>query len=85
MIAQRLLDRIATAPFDIDPNGEHHFLATVTVSIGAAVLVATNGARRLEGPDRLVCAADRALYHAKVKGRYRVEVARSEELSLAAH
>jgi len=65
-MAERIRAAFVEAPIAIGP---HH--ATVTVSVGVAM--PNESSWRL---DQLFTAADRALYHAKAKGRNCVEVAR---------
>ena len=75
VVCQRLCDRIASHPFEVnaDEEGIAPLALEVTVSIGVG-----EWGDAADGPEGLLTRADRALYEAKAKGRNQVCFATSE-------
>lgn len=65
VIAERMRQRVAEKDY---PFGKSQPLGTVTVSIGISTF-----ARHIDTGDKVIAAADRALYAAKAQGKNRVE------------
>lgn len=65
VIADRMRQRVATTTY---PNGEAQKLGAVTVSIGISTF-----SKHVDTPERVIAAADRALYYAKSQGKNRIE------------
>jgi diguanylate cyclase (GGDEF)-like protein len=65
VIAERMRQRVAET---IYPHGHSQSLGRVTISIG----ISTFG-KGVDTPERIIAAADRALYNAKSKGKNRIE------------
>ena len=72
--ATRLGERLRAAIDDASPMNVGRSVVKVTISVGVAVLWPRAG-DMLRTPERLLAAADDALYRAKRNGRNRVEVA----------
>jgi diguanylate cyclase (GGDEF)-like protein len=68
VIAERIRQRVAST---IYPHGKSQPLGSVSISVG----VSTYG-RHIDTPDRIIAAADRALYAAKSQGKNRIEIYR---------
>jgi diguanylate cyclase (GGDEF)-like protein len=68
VIAERIRQRVAST---IYPHGKSQPLGSVSISVG----VSTYG-RHIDTPDRIIAAADRALYAAKSLGKNRIEIYR---------
>jgi diguanylate cyclase (GGDEF)-like protein len=66
-VAERMRETIAQQPFALSTHN-----LPVTISLG---VVSISGSQDTHDPDELIRAADRALYHAKERGRNRVEIA----------
>jgi len=64
-IAERIRQRVRTWDF---PHGESQPLGRLTVSIGVSTF-----SESVDTAEKIMAAADRALYHAKHKGKDRVE------------
>lgn len=64
-IAERMRQRVAET---IYPHGKSQPLGRVTISIGISTSY-----KQLDTPERIIAAADRALYNAKRKGKNRIE------------
>jgi diguanylate cyclase (GGDEF)-like protein len=68
-VAQRVLRAVSSQPIKVGSHGSE----TVTLSIGVAAAAPSPQARDLKGmAERLIAAADAALYRAKSEGRNRV-------------
>jgi diguanylate cyclase (GGDEF)-like protein len=65
VIADRMRLKVASANY---PHGEAQDLGVVTVSIGVSTF-----AKHIDTAERVIAAADRALYHAKNLGKNRIE------------
>jgi diguanylate cyclase (GGDEF)-like protein len=65
-IAERMLQRVATTHY---PHGKTQPFGSVTVSIGVSTF-----ARHIDTSDRVIAAADRALYSAKNKGKNQIDI-----------
>ncbi|MGI8898109.1 MAG: diguanylate cyclase [Pyrinomonadaceae bacterium] len=65
-IAERMRQRVAETVY---PHGKSQPLGGVTISIGISSFH-----KHVDTPDRIIAAADRALYNAKSKGKNRIEV-----------
>lgn len=65
VIAERMRQRVAEA---IYPHGKAQPRGAVTISIGISTSF-----KQLDTPERIIAAADRALYNAKRKGKNRIE------------
>jgi diguanylate cyclase (GGDEF)-like protein len=65
VIADRMRQRVASTSY---PNGKAQALGAVTVSIGVS-----NFSKHIDTPERVIAAADRALYYAKSQGKNRIE------------
>jgi diguanylate cyclase (GGDEF)-like protein len=65
VIAERMRQRVAETEY---PHGKTQPKGVVTISIGIATLH-----KNVDTPDRIIAAADRALYSAKRKGKNRIE------------
>jgi diguanylate cyclase (GGDEF)-like protein len=65
VIAERMRQRVAETEY---PHGKTQPEGVVTISIGIATLH-----KNVDTPDRIIAAADRALYSAKRKGKNRIE------------
>jgi diguanylate cyclase (GGDEF)-like protein len=64
-IAERMRQRVAETVY---PHGKSQPLGGVTISIGISTFY-----KHVDTPDRIIAAADRALYDAKSKGKNRIE------------
>lgn len=64
-IAERMRQRVAEADY---PFGKSQPMGTVSISIGISTL-----AKNIDTAERVIAAADRALYHAKAQGKNRIE------------
>lgn len=64
-IAERMRQRVAETVY---PHGKSQPLGSVTISIGISTSY-----KQLDTPERIIAAADRALYNAKRKGKNRIE------------
>lgn len=67
-IAERIRQRVATTTY---PHGKSQPLGMVTISIGISTY-----AKHIDTAERIIAAADRALYSAKSLGKNRIEVYR---------
>ena len=67
-IAERVRHRVSSTTY---PHGKSQPLGMVTISIGIATF-----AKHIDTPERVIAAADRALYVAKSEGKNRIEVYR---------
>jgi diguanylate cyclase (GGDEF)-like protein len=65
VIAERTRERVATTDY---PHGKSQPLGHVTISIGVSTVTGT-----INSAERVIAAADRALYDAKSQGKNRVE------------
>jgi diguanylate cyclase (GGDEF)-like protein len=65
VIAERMRERVATTDY---PQGNRQPLGHVTISIGVSTATAN-----INTAERLIAAADRALYNAKSQGKNRIE------------
>jgi diguanylate cyclase (GGDEF)-like protein len=65
VIAERMRQRVAETDY---PHGQSQPVGGVTISIGISTF-----SNHLDTPDRIIAAADRALYNAKRKGKNRIE------------
>ena len=65
MIAERMRQRVAETVY---PHGHSQPLGRVTISIGISTFN-----KLVDTPERIIAAADRALYNAKSKGKNRIE------------
>lgn len=65
VIAERMRQRVAEKDY---PYGKSQPLGTVTVSIGISTF-----AKHIDTADKVIAAADRALYNAKAQGKNRIE------------
>jgi diguanylate cyclase (GGDEF)-like protein len=65
VIAERMRERVATKEY---PFGKSQPLGAVTVSIGISTF-----AKHIDTAEKVIAAADRALYNAKTKGKNRIE------------
>jgi diguanylate cyclase (GGDEF)-like protein len=65
VIAERMRQRVAETVY---PHGHSQPLGRVTISIGISAF-----SKAVDTPERIIAAADRALYNAKSKGKNRVE------------
>jgi len=65
VIAERMRQRVAETVY---PHGKSQPLGGVTISIGISIFY-----KHVDTPDRIIAAADRALYNAKSKGKNRIE------------
>jgi diguanylate cyclase (GGDEF)-like protein len=68
VIAERVRQRVSTTAY---PHGKNQPQGTVTISIGISTY-----ARHIDTPERVIAAADRALYSAKSEGKNRIELYR---------
>jgi diguanylate cyclase (GGDEF)-like protein len=68
VIAERIRQRVQTTTF---PHGKTQPLGAVTISIGVSTL-----GKHIDTAERVIAAADRALYSAKNQGKNRVELYR---------
>jgi diguanylate cyclase (GGDEF)-like protein len=68
VIAERMRQRVAETVY---PHGHSQPLGRVTISIGISTFQ-----KLVDTPERIIAAADRALYNAKSKGKNRVESTR---------
>lgn len=66
VIAERIRQRVAHTTY---PHGKSQPLGSVTISIGISTF-----AKHIDTPERVIGAADRALYSAKSLGKNRVEI-----------
>jgi diguanylate cyclase (GGDEF)-like protein len=66
VIAERIRQRVATASY---PHGKSQPLGAVTISVG----IATFG-KHIDTAEKVIAAADRALYSAKNMGKNRIEI-----------
>ncbi|MBA3514517.1 MAG: diguanylate cyclase [Pyrinomonadaceae bacterium] len=66
VIAERMRQRVAETVF---PHGKSQPVGMVTISIGISTIF-----KNVDTPDRVIAAADRALYNAKRKGKNRIEL-----------
>ena len=64
-LAERMRQRVAEKDY---PYGKSQPLGTVTVSIGVSTF-----AKHIDTADKVIAAADRALYNAKAQGKNRIE------------
>jgi len=65
VIAERMRQRVAETDY---PFGKSQPMGTVSISIGISTLV-----KNIDTAERVIAAADRALYHAKAEGKNRIE------------
>ncbi|MBC8029436.1 MAG: diguanylate cyclase [Pyrinomonadaceae bacterium] len=65
VIAERMRQRVAETDY---PFGKAQPMGNVSISIGISTL-----ARNIDTAERVIAAADRALYHAKAEGKNRIE------------
>jgi diguanylate cyclase (GGDEF)-like protein len=65
VIAERMRQRVAETDY---PFGKSQPMGTVSISIGISTL-----AKNIDTAERVIAAADRALYHAKAEGKNRIE------------
>ena len=65
-IAERMIQRVAETDY---PHGKSQPAGGVTISIGISTF-----SKHVDSPDRIIAAADRALYNAKRKGKNRIEL-----------
>jgi hypothetical protein len=65
VIAERMRQRVAEKVY---PHGKSQPLGTVSVSIGISTF-----AKNVDTAEKVIAAADRALYNAKLKGKNRIE------------
>lgn len=65
-IAERVRQRVASTTY---PHGKSQPLGMVTISIGISTY-----AKHIDTPERVIAAADRALYSAKSEGKNRIEI-----------
>lgn len=65
VIAERMRQRVAETDY---PFGKAQPMGTVSISIGISTL-----AKNIDTAERVIAAADRALYHAKAEGKNRIE------------
>jgi diguanylate cyclase (GGDEF)-like protein len=65
-IAERVRQRVESTTY---PHGKTQPLGTVTISIGISTF-----AKHVDTPERVIAAADRALYSAKSLGKNRIEI-----------
>ncbi|HZI87732.1 MAG TPA: sensor domain-containing diguanylate cyclase, partial [Pyrinomonadaceae bacterium] len=65
-IAERMKQRVAETDY---PHGKSQPTGGVTISIGISTFN-----KHVDSPDRIIAAADRALYNAKRKGKNRIEL-----------
>jgi diguanylate cyclase (GGDEF)-like protein len=65
VIAERMRERVATKEY---PFGKSQPLGSVTVSIGISTF-----AKHIDTAEKVIAAADRALYNAKARGKNRIE------------
>jgi two-component system cell cycle response regulator len=69
-LAERIREAVCSTPVEVTPGAQ----VTLTVSIGVADITIARGEADLAGAaERLLAAADTALYRAKQKGKNRVE------------
>ncbi|MBA3514362.1 MAG: GGDEF domain-containing protein, partial [Pyrinomonadaceae bacterium] len=66
VIAERMRQRVAETVY---PHGKSQPIGGVTLSIGISTFH-----KNVDTPDRMIAAADRALYNAKRKGKNRIEL-----------
>ncbi len=66
VIAERMRQRVAETVY---PHGKSQPVGGVTISIGISTFQ-----KHVDTPDRIIAAADRALYNAKRKGKNRIEL-----------
>ena len=66
VIAERMRQRVAETVY---PHGQSQSLGGVTISIGISSFH-----KNVDTPERIIAAADRALYEAKSKGKNRIEL-----------
>jgi diguanylate cyclase (GGDEF)-like protein len=67
-IAERVRQRVSTTTY---PHGKTQPLGMVTISVGISTF-----AKHIDAPERVIAAADRALYAAKSEGKNRIEIYR---------
>jgi len=65
VIAERMRQRVAETDY---PFGKSQPMGTVSISIGISTF-----AKNIDTAERVIAAADRALYHAKAEGKNRIE------------
>jgi diguanylate cyclase (GGDEF)-like protein len=65
-IAERVRQRVASTSY---PHGKSQPLGMVTISIGISTF-----SKHIDTPERVIAAADRALYSAKSEGKNRIEI-----------
>ncbi len=78
LVAERLRHLVESHPIEITEDSGASQTIQISISIGAAGLSAS-----VDSPEKLIQAADRALYRAKEQGRNRVIVAAAEVMESA--